>query len=119
MGQLGGRPIGVMPPYSIPVSRTASSIPGKGDLAYVEPFSDDSVDVGSIGRAYQACGHDRQLSTPAGHHDAVRRDVQGHLVRCTELGSVGFAWVNGRDEAFHPKLDDRLIDGSSQELGMV
>jgi hypothetical protein len=29
MGQLAGRPIGVMPPYSIPVSRTASSIPAK------------------------------------------------------------------------------------------
>ena len=29
MGQVGGRPIGVMPPYSMPVSRTASSIPAK------------------------------------------------------------------------------------------
>jgi hypothetical protein len=29
MGQVGGRPMGVMPPYSIPVSRTASVIPAK------------------------------------------------------------------------------------------
>jgi hypothetical protein len=29
MGQLVGRPIGVMPPYSMPVWRTASSIPAK------------------------------------------------------------------------------------------
>ena len=29
IGQLAGRPMGVMPPYSMPVSRTASSIPAK------------------------------------------------------------------------------------------
>jgi len=29
MGHVDGRPMGVMPPYSMPVSRTASSIPAK------------------------------------------------------------------------------------------
>ena len=38
IGQLAGSPMGVMPPYSMPVSRTASSIPAKEILRTASRF---------------------------------------------------------------------------------
>ena len=93
--------------------------PGKRDLANIESFADDSVDICSVAGTHQARCHHGHLGAPPGDHHAVRGDVQRHLVRRTELGCVRVAWIDASDEALQAKLGDRILDGSRQQLGMV
>ena len=119
MGQVGGSPMGVMPPYSMPVSRTASSIPAKEILRTSSRLADDSIDICSVAGTHQARCHHGHLGAPPGDHHTVRGGVQRHLVRRTELSCIGLAGVDGSDEAVQPELGDCFLDGPCQELGMV
>ena len=76
IGQSAGRPTGVIPPYSMPVWRTASAI-GEGDLADVEVLAHGLVHVGPVGGQDHAGRHRRRLAAAPGHDDAVRRDFSG------------------------------------------
>gem|GEM_PF-16076 len=92
---------------------------GKRDLAHIEPPSDDSVDIGSIGGAYQTGRHYGQFGTPPSHDDTVRRNFQRHFVRRTELSRISSVGVDGSDEAFQPQLRNCVFDAWGQEFGMV
>ena len=71
-----GSPIGVMPPYSMPVSATASSIGANDADAHVQPAPHHAVHVGSGGREHHARGEADVATALALDHDAVRRGVE-------------------------------------------
>ena len=81
--------MGVIPPYSMPVSDTAVSIERERNLASAKVFADDAVDI-SARRGQDEAG---RVPHPLGplrlHHDAVRRHVQADVVVLAERRGVG------------------------------
>ena len=107
-----------MPPYSMPVSRTASSIAAKEILRTSSRLRMTRLTSAlSVARTRHAAMTD-VVGAPAGHYNAVRRDGQRHIVRSTELGCVRVAGIDASDEALQAKLGHRILDRSRQELGM-
>ena len=115
IGQLGGRPMGVMPPYSMPVSRTASSIPAKEIFRTSSRFLITRL---TSARSVASTRHGH-VGAPAGDHDTVGRDLQRHFVRSTERSRVRSARVDGSHEAFQSEIGNCIPDGQSQQFGMI
>ena len=93
-----GSPIGVIPPYSMPVWATASSI-AAGDLAHVQVLAHRLVHVGAIRGQHQAGRHGGDITAPTGNHHAVDGDLQRHRVRSAEGRRIGEVRVDRGDQA--------------------
>jgi hypothetical protein len=70
-GQSAGKPIGVIPPYSIPVTATGLLARLEGRLAHIELSTDQPVDVGSGGREDDARCVPDDVTALADDDDAV------------------------------------------------
>ena len=86
--------MGVIPPYSMPVSTDCSIHREERCLAYVEEALDDSVDVGAGVGEYHAGRQAFGSFAFAADHDTVGERVEFESELLLGRGGVGERWID-------------------------
>lgn len=93
IGQFSGSPMGVMPPYSMPLSSTALLGEERG-LAHVERPLDHVVDVGPIGGQDHTSGDPLDPLPLSADDDTVGQGVHGQPEHHLRGGRVGHRGID-------------------------
>ncbi len=93
-GQLAGRPMGVMPPYSNAGLGHGNPHRRERHLARTQVPADKPVDIRSCVREDDACSQPLLAAAASSNDDAIRRLVSSDAIAFTERRGVGHGWID-------------------------